>query len=673
MTTTETTGNATRTGDDRPDPILVEWLRDPALFADTARRLAKRNTHRLLRHTVWSPVYLAKLVKWSPRGFWRASTSLVAAISDSDTRHLQHAHAGRGESKEYVSLERVRHDRVHNRLIVAAVLTALAVIGFALVWWLVSPLVCQLAGLATVLVLGWVGRPQGKRILAAEKLVAGAPPPLSAPMVREALCKLGIAGMRDPAEIGLLFDVARTTGGYQVGLELPAGVEAAKVVEARGKLSAALRRELGTVWPTRGRRHEGHLDLFVADENVATAPQRPWKLRERGIVNIFDDVPMFTDQRGKWVDLRLAYTSGVIGGLPRTGKTFGMRQLGLVFGLDPRTKCYCYDLKGTGDFGPLSLFAHGYGVGDEDEDVAAQLRQLRELHDEMRRRIRKVRELSETDRELCPESKVTDLLASRRDLHLEPVLLLVDECQIWFEHADKKVKEEFIRLCTDLVKRGPALAIHSYFGTQRPDAASIPTAISANAVIRFCLKVIGHQPNDAVLGTGAYKSGIDATMFDYSDKGLGYLRGDGADAQIVRTVHGLDAVAAEKVALRARAVRKAQDRLTGYAAGDEAEEAQQDVSFLADCRDVCGNADTIHLADLAAGLRELRPDTYGAVNTRGVGSMLREAGIEPGVVWDAGKPREKASAQGVKREQLRQSVTDPDGDEDTKTGGEGTA
>ncbi len=80
-----------------------------------------------------------------------------------------------------------------------------------------------------------------------------------------------------------------------------------------------------------------------------------------------------------------------------------------------------------------------------------------------------------------------------------------------FEHEKRGPELEFI--CTDITKRGPALGIIGMYATQRPDAKSLPTGISANAILRFCLKVMNHTANDLVLGTGAYKSGIRATMF----------------------------------------------------------------------------------------------------------------------------------------------------------------
>jgi S-DNA-T family DNA segregation ATPase FtsK/SpoIIIE len=166
--------------------------------------------------------------------------------------------------------------------------------------------------------------------------------------------------------------------------------------------------------------------------------------------------------------------------------------------------------------------------------------------------------------ERCPESKVTDELASDRSLRLHPILFAADECQVMFEHPEHGA--EFIEIFTDLVKRGPAVAIMVWLATQRPDAGSIPTGISANAVLRLCLKVQGQTENDMVLGTSMYKAGIRATMFSRSDKGIAYLAGEGDDPVIVRTSY-VDAPAADAIATRARAARVAANRLTGQAAG----------------------------------------------------------------------------------------------------------
>lgn len=102
------------------------------------------------------------------------------------------------------------------------------------------------------------------------------------------------------------------------------------MMEKRLELSTALRHPLGTVWPSVGKRHQGHLVLFVSHEDMNTARQKPWPLMKTGAVDVFSPVPLFTDQRNRWVKLTLAYTSGVIGAVPRMGKTFILRELLLV-------------------------------------------------------------------------------------------------------------------------------------------------------------------------------------------------------------------------------------------------------------------------------------------------------------------------------------------------------
>src|SRR3569833_1989898 len=46
---------------------------------------------------------------------------------------------------------------------------------------------------------------------------------------------------------------------------------------------------------------------------------------------------------------------------------------------------------------------------------------------------------------------------------------------------------------------------------------------------------MGHIENDMVLGPSRYKSGVRATMFAWSDKGIGYLIGEGTAPRIVCT------------------------------------------------------------------------------------------------------------------------------------------
>lgn len=635
------------------EPIIAAWMRSGSEFSDTAYKVIKRLAHRSGFHGARLPLYVVRLLAMSPRGLYRAAQAGWRLVFDHESRPLRLHHADRTESAEYIRLRRMRNEAVKARLIVAgSLLGVLAVAGLAS-WTLLPRWVSYGVLLGILLVFGWIGRPVGKPITTPATLVPGAPGPLKAPFVMEALASLGIGGMRAPSEIGLLFDVARVGPGYQCDLELPRGVDSTAVIEKRSQLSAALRRELGTVWPSVGKRHQGHLVLYVADQPMATARQARWPLLKDGQTNVFRPCPAFTDQRGAWVDLTLAYTSGVIGAVPRMGKTFYLRELLLLAGLDRRTKVYAIDLKGTGDLAPAALFAHFYSVGDEEDEIAEQLAAMRALRVEMRRRAKVIRGLPHEE---CAENKVTDQLADRRDLGLEPVFVGVDECQVWFTHEDKTIREEFTTIVTDLVKRGPALGIMCYLATQKPSAKSIPTDIADNAVVRIALKVAGQVPNDQVLGTSSYQAGLRATVFSFDDKGVAYLKSDGADARIVRSVVGLDAPTAEKVAARARANRATSGRLTGMAAGEEMEREQRQVELLEDLRAVVVGP-AAHLGDLVALLGELRPGVYGHLDPGALGTMLRAAGVPVSTVWDPAKPREQAAGKGIRIEWLDVSAT----------------
>jgi DNA segregation ATPase FtsK/SpoIIIE, S-DNA-T family len=657
-------------------PLLASWLKDRGEFTEKVTDVSRRTAHTTTWHALHSPLHILRILRYAPRGLWRVIHLIWGWVMDAEGKPLRREAVNANQAKEYLHLAREREHRIHRRWIgltatSVVVLTGLVVAWFMLPSWQVASWftltpgwVFALFGAAVVAGLGYVGRPVDKPLIRRATDITGNPT-LRPELILKALVSLGIPKMTEPEDIRILTDLTREGSvGSSVELELTEGVTAGEVLEKRGKLSAGLRRPIGTVWPSVGKRHEAHLILYVSDEPMATARQKPWPLLKQGSVDVFKPAPVFTDQRGKWVELTLAYTCGVIGAVPRVGKTFALRELLLVGALDPRCVLYTYDLKGTGDLSALKLVAHRYGVGDEPEDVDQQLNEMRDLRQELRRRVKVIRELPDTE---CPENKVTSELASRRDLKLEPILVGVDECQCWFEHEDKAIRTEFIAICTDLVKRGPAVGIMCYFATQKPDAGSIPTAIADNAIIRFCLMVHGWRSNDQVLGTGAHERGIRATMLAFEDKGIGYFKGEGPDTQLVRTVVGLDAVASGKVALRARAARERDGRITGYAAGEAMEREVEEVILLDDVRQVVGTADTMHLTDLVAGLAALRPGAWGSLDSASLASQLRTAGVTVASVHVSGKPRYKASGKGVKREwldvdtTLQVGNTDPEG------------
>jgi DNA segregation ATPase FtsK/SpoIIIE, S-DNA-T family len=524
-------------------------------------------------------------------------------------------------------------------VVVLAVMVVLA--GY---WW--APVWVQvLAAVVLVAVLGWVGSPADQPVIG-RAVVTPKVQRLTSDIVVRALGALGISLINQALSKGpgITFPapIQRDGPGWRAEVDLPYGVTAVDIIDKRRELASGLRRPLGCVWPEPvDDEHAGRLVLWVGDQDMSKARQPAWPLRTTGSADLFKPAPFGTDQRGRWVTLTLMFTSAVVGAIPRMGKTFALRELLLIAGLDPRAELHCYDLKGTGDLSPLECLAHRYRAGDDADDIDYALADMRALREELRRRARVIRDLP---RHLCPENKVTPELASTRRYGLWPIVIGVDECQIWFEHPQHG--KEFEEICTDLVRRGPALGVVLILATQRPDAKSLPTGISANVSTRFCLKVMGQTENDMVLGTSQYRNGVRATMFAWRDKGIGYLVGEGADARIVRTVY-LDGPDSEKIALRARAAREAAGLLTGHAIGEHpTDDPTTRAHVLQDVAGVfTGAEDKLWSEVVLARLAEQWPDRYQGWTPTTLAAALKPYGVRPEQVWatdpDTGEERNR--------------------------------
>lgn len=657
------------------------------------------------------PTLAWRLVLYSPRGLARAVVTYRNHLRDQQTLDLlAHYHDTR-EGPEYEKVMKAREAKnlpgrqwLHGALVALLVAVGLAwwapaafggVLGVAvfvglvsaipkrglgelvmaavaggLGWWFGPALAALVphppawswwALLAAVPVLGWFGWPKERPLVdMPATMAAHEAPPITAPMVIGALIALGNSKMKDLDSVRVLMDPHRAGKGVRLDLELPQSVTAAWVMENREKFAAALRRELGTVWPSVGNRHPGHLSVFVSDQVMAEAEQDPWPLLESGAIDIFAPQPVFTDQIGDWIKLNLSYVSVVIGAVPRMGKTFTMRELLLIFGLDPRVKVIALDGKGTGDFAPISLFAHGYVRGarpDKPEQIEKVRSIVAWLLSEMGRRADVIADLSADE---CPESKVTgELINARPELGLEPIVMGIDETQTFFGYGfrgnkdHKAIREEIRDGVIELMKMGPALGIWVLLSTQQVRDSTIPTEAQANAVVRIALKMEGWEPNDKVLGTGAYKSGVDATMFDFSDKGVCILKAEGQRHVICRSVMGLDAVVSRRIAARCRQMRVTRGTLTGDAGDDGIEDAEIVIDIVEDVERVMRHhqCDKAQHSEVVDWLRELREENYAALDVDELSARLRARGVPISQVWSSGR-----NAKGVKLADLRKQV-----------------
>ncbi|MCE0536002.1 hypothetical protein LWF15_10815 [Kineosporia rhizophila] len=649
-------------------PIVPSWVRSRAEFGSNAAWAAGLAGHTVAYHGVRVPKYGARIAVRAPRGAAR----LVGVYSrwwfdmegEPVRQSIVRAAVSRpDEARTYERLSAQRDRRVRWRSMVSAMVAGLCLAVLIAALILPAWIVWTTLALA-VLALGIYGAPADRPLLDTA-VVRTTVTPLTSDQVVEALGRLRIVGIDKALREGdtgrgwFAAPIVRENGtGWRADITLPPGVLASEVVAKREELAAALARPLGCVWPeVNADIHPGRLVLFVADRDMSKSRQAAWPLLKSGRVDLFKPVVIGTDPRGQVVSLTLMFASMIIGSIPRMGKTFTLRLVLLAACLDPRAKVLAFDLKGTGDLSTTEPVAHRYRAGDEDEDIAYGLAAMRELRTELRRRTKVIRDLP---RDICPENKVTPDLADRKSLGLEPIVCGVDECQVWFEHA--QYGAEFEEICTDLVKRGPAAGITLILATQRPDAKSIPTGISANAVLRFCLKVMGWRENDMVLGDSMHAAGIAATMFSRRDRGIGYLAGEGDDPTITRT-HYIDGPAAEQIITRARAMREKAGTLTGYALGQNLNtEAIRRDTLLDDIAAVLPESAPNAWSEVVAErLVELRPDVYPQLTKEQLTAALKPYGVVTRQVWGTDtETGEGANRRGLKRPDILRAITKRD-------------
>ncbi|MDQ0598926.1 S-DNA-T family DNA segregation ATPase FtsK/SpoIIIE [Streptomyces canus] len=642
--------------------VVPVWLRSLAELRTATAWVARHYAHSLGYHALRSPVYAARLTIQAPTGAARFVGGTMRWVADREGEPVRLAAVRREDAAEYLKLSRQRDGRVRLRTLVT-VLAMFVGLGSALAIYVLAPDWLQALSVgAVVLALGFAGRKADDPVIhRAVELPTAVK--LTSDIVLRALGSLGIPSINQAQAKGrdgfeFTAPITRDGPGWRAEGNLPYGVTVTDIIERRERLASGLRRPLGCVWPEAvADEHTGRLVLWVGDQDMNRATQPAWPLAKAGLVDLFKPVDFSTDQRGRWVGLTFMYIAAIIGAIPRMGKTFLLRLFALIAALDPRAELHTYDLKGTGDLDPVGEHvSYRHRAGEEDEDIEYAIADMREVRGELRRRAKVIRSLP---RDVCPESKVTSELASKPSLGLHPIVVCVDECQVWFEHD--KYGKEFEEICTDLVKRGPATGIVLMLATQRPDAKSLPTGISANAGVRLCMKVMGQTENDMVLGTSSYKRGVRATMFAWADKGIAYFVGDGSDARIIRSVY-VDAPNADRIARRARKAREDAGTLSGYALGQEPEPiVGSGYDLLADILAVVpADEPKVWSETVVARLAELRPEVYDGWDPEGLAAALKPHGVATIQVGRRVKGK-VVNRRGIDRSHIVAAIAERDG------------
>ncbi|GAA2242886.1 FtsK/SpoIIIE domain-containing protein [Promicromonospora sukumoe] len=616
--------------DDAPGGVLalLDGLRSLTGRAPSvARREVDQATSWLGSNWVLIPLYPLIAVVLAPYGAGLLAQRHWTWVWDLDykTHRAERRKAARaaGEDaeirKDYAALLRARWFATVG-LSLAGFVGALLFIQFT-PWWATWAALFALVGSMGgygIARAPWLAKATGRKAKA---------PTITIPFVTEALATLGISP--EPSKRGLpgleILGMRTLRGGVEVLVDLPPGKTAEDVVKLRNRLASALRRQKGCVWPSGDTEvHEARLVLFISDKPLHKRDAVKWKHAKSGATNVFEPIALAEDVRHRDVTATLMFNSGIIGAVPRMGKTLALRTIGMAMALDPRVEIHAYDLKATGDLDSLGPIAHALRVGDSTDDMKFIRDDLKRLVEDRARRAATIRGLS------VKEKKITSDIADQHELGLHPIGILIDECHIAF--TDATYGKEIAALCEDLVKRGPATGIMLWLATQEPNNDMIPASISRACTYRWCLMVMDWRANDVVLGNGAHAAGFAANNFTTNDKGLAYFRGEGESPALVRGAY-IDIPTSEKIVERALIARTEGGWLSGMAAGEIA--ADDDRSTILHHliavwpeNDPAWPNGKVWSEVLAERLAEHKPTLYDGWNATQVNSAARRHGVK---------------------------------------------
>lgn len=195
--------------------------------------------------------------------------------------------------------------------------------------------------------------------------------------------------------------------------------------------------------------------------------------------------------------LQLAGVTGVtVAGLPGYGKSSLINSFLCQLAPSNAVRFALIDGKGGADLEPWRGRAWLYA----EDDLAAALAVLEDVHAEMRRRLGSVLELTGGKRNAWHVGPTSEM----------PLLVtVVDECQTFLDVAARKgdqAREAMARRCAtlagELVRKGRSVLMLSVLSTQKPTSDSLPTSIRDNCGLGISFGLKTKDGAVAALGEG---------------------------------------------------------------------------------------------------------------------------------------------------------------------------
>jgi hypothetical protein len=328
--------------------------------------------------------------------------------------------------------------------------------------------------------------------------------------------------------------IARAPVGEVLRVRLPAGQSASELETRAETLAAYLQiREVQVVRdPDNARYAEVSL---VRGDALAGTVRLAWPNLHADRLCLWEPIPVGVDEHARTVAISLVERNLLLGGEPGAGKSVAQSLLIATAALDPGAHLWLLDGKRV-ELAAWRDCARAF-VGPDIDDAIDVLRQLQA---EM-----------ETRYELLLEQR-------RRKVEqgdgLRLHLVGCDELAFYTAGSERKAREAFNSLCTDLVRRGRAAGMIWIAATQKPSADVVPTSLRDLVGYRWALRCATRAASDTILGAGMATAGFTASGIGGDQRGVGLLMAEGELPVRLRS-YWLSDADLDMLAARARALR----------------------------------------------------------------------------------------------------------------------
>ncbi|MEU5884416.1 FtsK/SpoIIIE domain-containing protein [Spirillospora sp. NPDC047279] len=226
------------------------------------------------------------------------------------------------------------------------------------------------------------------------------------------------------------------------------------------------------------------------------------------MLSMYDPIPIGMDEFQVRADLPLAYRNLIAAGVPDSGKSGLIQNIGCYSLLCDRTHLVLLDGKQV----ELGLFRDA--LGDDDLFIGPDLEQAIRVMQRLQRLM---------------NNRSDWLLARRRRkfTRTDPVdtyCVIIDEVAFFSATiGTREQRQTFIDLLRDLVARGRALGLIVIAATQRPSIDIIPKSLRDLFAYRAAFRCMSEGSSDIILGDNLAAQGYDATDIPMSTPGVCWL------------------------------------------------------------------------------------------------------------------------------------------------------